>query len=478
MPDNGYGGCMRSYRLEDRLGAGGFGEVYRAELLGDGGFRKPVAIKLLHAHLAERPGHLERLRDEARVLGLLRHPGLVGIDGLVRVHSAGTAHWAMVLELVDGPPLDTLVNDVGPLPHAVVLQIGRELAAALDAAHNAVIDGRPLALVHRDVKPSNVHLGPDGRVKLLDFGIAVASFDAREARTAAGGVLGTPHYMAPERLIGDDGPESDLFALGATLATLLTGRLPAPAELGSSNHEARITRLLDGVPGDWTERLQPLLTYLPSERPTAAEVERRFARDLALAATDVRSWCRAHVKAPSTGPGHLSGTQLTEGPVPADSIAPAPLDPPPPSVSRVPRPPRPRRARRISLAWVLLPLVLIGMGGIGLFGGGSLLLVVGAAYPNGFAIGCVVELDERITELQGVSGPGQERAVHAALGYRDACEAKHVGLMDTVWFVKGVEDAVDDGVLDHADADELERLLDSATASAVHSRQATDHGGR
>lgn len=459
---------MRSYRLDDRLGTGGFGEVYRAELLGDGGFRKPVAIKLLHAHLASRPGQLERLRDEARVLGLLRHPGLVGIDGLVQVHAAeGPTRWAMVLELVDGPPLDTLVSTVGALPDAVVLQIGRDLAATLDAAHNAVIDGQPLALVHRDLKPSNVHLAPDGRVKLLDFGIAVASFDAREAKTAAGGILGTPQYMAPERLIGDDGSESDVFALGATLATLLTGRHPDPAELGRANHDGRIERLLEGLSDAWHARLGPLLAFLPSDRPSARDVDQSFARDLSQTTTDVRGWCRANVPDVAALPGPSTGAVLLEGPAPEASAAPEPASPRNPRTSTATETSAaPRRRRGLGMIWVLLTLVLLaGALAVALLGGGSLLLGTLAAYPGGFAAGCAESLDDQVTRLETTGGPGVPRATDAARAFRTACTDGKVGLLRTALFVSVVDDAVLDGVVTEDEAIALEEAYETSGQS-------------
>jgi hypothetical protein len=465
---------MRSYRFQERLGSGGFGDVYRAELLGDGGFRKPVAIKLLHDAVADREVHLQRLRDEARLLGLLRHQALVGVDGLAQLSGPGTpSRWAMLLELVDGPPTDALVRQLGPLPEAVVLHIGQAIAGALATAHTTVVDGAPLALVHRDVKPANVHLAPDGRVKLLDFGIAVATFAGREAQTRAGGVLGTPHYMAPERLIGDDGPESDVFSVGLTLATLATGRHPAPAQLGREPHEVRITALFERLSPTLRDALSPLVAFVPAERPTAREVERRLALALSSADTDPRDWATANVPGVPGEPGPLTGVVLTEGlPPPVEKPASAGRDaaarPRPVAAPRTdPRPAAPepeRRTPRRRWAPIVLALGVIAIavvtGGLLFLGGGTLMLGAVTAYPQIYAEGCAATLTEQITRLQGATGPGVSRGVAAAEAYENACHEGNGGFFGVAIFVSDVDDALEDGTVTLDEAAVLEETYD------------------
>lgn len=409
---------MRTYRLGPRLGAGAFGEVYAAEALGVGGFRKPVALKLLHPHLTDSDENLQRLRDEARLLGLLRHPALLGVDDLVQLDG----RWALVLELVEGPSLADLVTQHGALPGAVVLHIGRELAGALAAAHEATVDGEPVHLVHRDVKPANVHLTPAGRVKLLDFGIAAGTFATREAKTAVGDVLGTPHYMPAERLIGDDGPESDLWALGATLATLLTGRVPAPVELGSDPNTRRVDALLDGLGDAWRARLEPLLAFLPSERPTARETEAQLAADLLRHPVDLRTWASEHVPPAVGEPSPLTGRELRP------SAAELPVDPNPPAPSTRPRPGAPRRRGSRGLGLLLAAILLggalvvglammMGLVGVGVLNS----LITDLDVPDLPVAGGCPALDPAFARVAAAAGPGKPVLVEALQQVQTQC---------------------------------------------------------
>ena len=144
--------------MHEVLGQGGFGTVYRADLIGEDGFQKEVALKLLTRAGPDRAQLTERLRDEARMLGLVRHRALVGVDALIRLDG----HPCIVMERVDGVSLDDLLEHTGPLPPGAALEVAAEIAAALHAAWHTEVDGRPLRLLHRDVKPANVLLGPTG----------------------------------------------------------------------------------------------------------------------------------------------------------------------------------------------------------------------------------------------------------------------------------------------------------------------------
>ena len=206
----------RRYRFGALLGEGGFGVVYRAEMLGADGFEKPVAIKLLR--LAGSDGRLaeeaqQRFRDEARLLGLLRHRAIVQVDGLVRL----AGHQAVVMEYLEGVSLRALVKR-GPVPLGPALEIVAEVAAALEAAwQRPGPAGRPLNVCHRDLKPANLQLSADGEVKVLDFGIARADFQAREALTGSL-AMGSVEYMSPVRLdFEDDGAAGDIYSLGCVL---------------------------------------------------------------------------------------------------------------------------------------------------------------------------------------------------------------------------------------------------------------------
>jgi serine/threonine-protein kinase len=200
------------YRIEELIGSGGMSTVYRAT---DTVLARAVAVKVLLPALAEGdPTHVARFEREARAAGALRHPALVKVydTGLDRgVHF-------IVMEYVAGRGLDDVLRDRAPLDPLEATQIAVQVADALAAAHSAGIQ-------HRDIKPANVMIGPEGAVKVLDFGIARAESES----TLTQGVLaiGTAAYMPPERILGRPGDErSDIYALGCLLYAMLTGRPP------------------------------------------------------------------------------------------------------------------------------------------------------------------------------------------------------------------------------------------------------------
>jgi serine/threonine-protein kinase len=173
------GQVLGPYRVLDKLGEGGMGEVYRAR---DTQLNRDVALKVLPAHFADDPDRLARFRREAQVLASLNHPNIAAIYG---VQESATTH-AIVLELVEGP---TLADHIPPggIPPDEAIPIARQIAEALETAHDR-------AIIHRDLKPANIKLRPDGTVKVLDFGLAKA-LDPATAPTAD--VTASPTITSP-----------------------------------------------------------------------------------------------------------------------------------------------------------------------------------------------------------------------------------------------------------------------------------------
>jgi eukaryotic-like serine/threonine-protein kinase len=203
------------YVVLAELGRGGMGIVWRAE---DRMMGRHVAVKELHLPDGLGPDDRrlfrERLLREARTAGRLNDPAIVTVYDVVS--DGGVDH--IVMELIEAPTLADVVARSGPLPENVAIEVARRLLGALRTAHER-------GVVHRDVKPSNVMLSADGRVTLTDFGIAQAADDPR--LTTTGSLVGSPGYMAPERLDGGHAdPASDLWSLGATLWYAVQGRGP------------------------------------------------------------------------------------------------------------------------------------------------------------------------------------------------------------------------------------------------------------
>ena len=208
------------YVLIERLGVGGMGEVWLAELEGAGAFRRRVVIKVLAPERRGDPRIATMLADEARIVGLLHHPGIVAAVDYLESETEGPI---FVLEFVDGCSLRSALKVARRrgerLPDALAAQLGADVARALNAAHNACDrDGKPLHLVHRDIASDNVLISRSGAVYLGDFGVARAR--GNEEITDPGcAPKGKRGYMAPEQATGGDvTPATDVYALGKVLA--------------------------------------------------------------------------------------------------------------------------------------------------------------------------------------------------------------------------------------------------------------------
>ena len=263
------GACIGPYEIVGRLGAGGMGEVYRGR---DLRLKRDVAIKILPGAFASDRDRAARFEREARTLATLNHPHIAQIYG-VEESDAGRA---LVMELVEGETLaERLVR--GPLPLDEAVPIARQMAEALEAAHEA-------GIIHRDLKPANVKLRPDGSVKVLDFGLAKATEPAVDAgggsavnsptftspaMTQAGVVLGTASYMSPEQARGRPvDRRADIWAFGCVLVEMLTGRTLFAADTVGETLARVIER-------------EPDLSALPPRTPPAVRslIARTLQRD-------------------------------------------------------------------------------------------------------------------------------------------------------------------------------------------------------
>ena len=242
------------YAIQARLGAGGMGEVYQAH---DTKLGRDVAIKVLPEVFAHDPDRLSRFQREAKMLAALNHPTIATIHGLEQ--SDGTSY--LVMELVSGETLQQRLARKGRLPIEDALGICRQIAEALEAAHDK-------GIIHRDLKPANVKVTPEGKVKVLDFGLAKAfagdgtSNDPTHsptlsiAATTQGVILGTAAYMSPEQARGQEvDKRTDMWAFGCVLYELLAGK--------QAFHGDTVTEILAGV-----LRGEPDWSALPAATPT------------------------------------------------------------------------------------------------------------------------------------------------------------------------------------------------------------------
>ncbi|HET8681634.1 MAG TPA: serine/threonine-protein kinase [Micromonosporaceae bacterium] len=267
------------YRLVSRLGTGGMSVVWcaRDEVLG-----REVAVKVLAPKLAADADLLERIRIEARSAARLRHPNIVDIHDYGEASvDVGQPLPYVVMELVEGRSLADLLT-AGPLPWRLAVVVGAQVATALAAAHAR-------GVVHRDVTPGNVMLTSTG-VKLVDFGISASAGDAEAG--PPGHVLGTPAYLAPERLEGGPvRPATDVYALGLLLYKSLTGRLPWQSTTTTQMLKAHLYAeppplpVIPGLPGDVVTLCQRCLAKAPQDRPDSIEVARTLAAAVDLPAT-------------------------------------------------------------------------------------------------------------------------------------------------------------------------------------------------
>ncbi|SBT48127.1 serine/threonine-protein kinase [Micromonospora auratinigra] len=280
------GGAVRSgaqllgerYRLIEQLGAGGMSVVWRGydEVLG-----RQVAVKVLASRLASDKAFRHRIRVEAQAAARLCHPNITNVYDYGESEQVGLTVPYVVMELVDGGPLSSRLGRGGQLPWREAVTIGAEVASALATAHAR-------GVVHRDVTPGNVMLTSTG-VKVVDFGISALVGESEKGPDGA--LLGTPAYLAPERLDnGQVSPATDVYAVGLLLYRMLTGRLPWEASTTTQMLRAHMYNDPEpmppvvGLPEGVEELVRRCLAKRPEDRPATAEVARTLAEAAGIAA--------------------------------------------------------------------------------------------------------------------------------------------------------------------------------------------------
>ncbi|WP_291161022.1 serine/threonine-protein kinase [Gemmatimonas sp. UBA7669] len=291
-----------NYQIVQRLGDGGMGTVYRAV---DRLLERDVAIKVLRPELGHREDLVDRFLSEARALARLNHPHIAILHGLER-HD-GELH--MVMEFVRGETLEQLVERSGALPWTRVVAWCMEALDALDHAHD-------MGVVHRDIKPANIMVSSAGVVKVMDFGIA--RLRGQHRRTQTGHTVGTPLYMAPEQLRGEEvDARTDVYAMGAVLFELVTGRVPFEAD---SDYALILRKLQDTPPP-----LQSLVPGTPAvlndivQRAMQHEPDARFPT--AQAFSEALERVRAEYTVASGHTPPASGTAAAAAPLVSTSAA-------------------------------------------------------------------------------------------------------------------------------------------------------------
>lgn len=338
------------YRVDGLLARGGMARVYRAR---DARLDRDVAVKILSPPFADDPEFSERFLAEARAAASLSHPSLVHVYDS---GSDGAAHF-IVMELLDRHrSLRQELDTRGRLPRDEVLRVGSELLAGLRVVHDR-------GLVHCDVKPANVMLGP-GPAKLIDFGIARSPHAATDGETS----IGSLHFMSPEQLHGETlTPASDLFSLAVVLYEALTGKVPfageTPEQVSAAQSSGRVrppSTVAEGVPGRLDEAILQALRVDPDQRFHSAEAMSRALEAVDEEVTTARDHDTTVVR--RALPRAAAVKPPPSGYVPPPAPAPAS----PPRQRRLAGRPRPVREPRAGRGiWELIgTLLIIGAAGV------------------------------------------------------------------------------------------------------------------
>jgi serine/threonine-protein kinase len=343
------------YELLTPIATGGMGRVWRAR---DTLLQRPVAVKVLKSEFSGDPTFRARFRAEAQHTAVLTHPNIASVFdyGEAEVDGEQTAY--LVMELVEGEPLSTLLLRERRLDAGRTLGIVRQTAAALAAAHAA-------GVVHRDVKPGNVLVAPDGQVKITDFGIAWSASSV--PLTGTGQVIGTAHYLSPEQAQGGKAsPASDVYALGAVMYECLAGRRPIEGENSVQIAVNQIREEPPPLPADVPPAVQQVVAHAMAKDPARRYPDGAALRDAVDAVATGMPTApvgAGHATVPVAGaPAPIRRTESGTAVMPLPPMGAGPrttaAPPPPLPPSMRPRPGRPAPAPRGSGRRAALALVL------------------------------------------------------------------------------------------------------------------------
>ncbi|MDZ8173161.1 protein kinase domain-containing protein [Microbacterium xanthum] len=393
------------YELDSRIAVGGMGEVWEAT---DHVIGRTVAIKILKDEYMGDPGFLERFRAEAR------HAALVNHEGIASVFDYGEENGSafLVMELVPGEALSTILERETSLSTDKTLDIVAQTSAALQAAHAA-------GLVHRDIKPGNLLITPDGRVKITDFGIARIADQV--PLTATGQVMGTVQYLSPEQASGHPAsPATDIYSLGIVAYESLAGKRPFTGESQVAIAMAQINEQAPPLPATVAQPVQNFVTAMiakkPEERPGSAATVARAATalrrgDLAAAASAVPAIAAGEVGDDATqlltaGGATAAATQL----LPTDTAA-APL---------ADGEEEPAQKKRSRWTWPLIALIIL----LALVLGGTLWALFGNSQPEPEPSETTTSATPTPTPTTPTPTPTEERVDVSALGLTgQTCDA-------------------------------------------------------
>jgi serine/threonine-protein kinase len=362
----------RRYHVRSRIAHGGMATVYLAT---DTRLDREVALKVMHADLARDGDFVGRFIGEAKSVAKLSHPNIVGVYD----QGADGQYLYLAMEYVPGRTLRALMRERGWLPWQEALAVMDQVLAGLAAAHQA-------GIVHRDVKPENVLITDDGRVKVVDFGLARAS--AAVGNTRAGVIIGSVAYISPEQVSGaPSDARSDVYAAGIMLFEMLTGRQPftgdtplAVAYAHVNSDVPVVSSLVGGIPQGVDQLVRAATSRDPQLRPTDAGVFLRVTRALRGMPAPADSVAGAWAAPGAAGPSLYGGSNLYAGAHPYGEAGPA------------------------NGADVLAPAG--SGGGSHAAGGGSHTMVVGPGYPG---------YGEAAAGYEGGRGPGRPGSAFSAL---------------------------------------------------------------